>query len=154
MSTENKTAKAEASAKIINKISTKTIVGKIKAPESAEALYKVYGIATKVVHGETAFGAFVAFLGDFKAVNLKTNEVVRSGKCFLPDVAANMLQGALEHSDSGVEFGFVVNAEPADNQSGYQYTVSPLIESNAADPMSLLEKRLLSITDETTKAKK
>jgi len=139
-------------AQLIRKISTATVYGskmtvlkKTLTDESANhELYQVYGRARMIERGKSKFDASVneeeresdwkAFVGQFEAVNLDTGEVFQSGKCFLPDFAANIVAGQFDAEISNVEFAFTVQAQ-ADTQSatGYTYSVTPLLNTSPAN---------------------
>jgi hypothetical protein len=124
------------------KLSTKVIVGKVEKPEEETHLYNVYGIANSVITGESTFGAWVAFKGDFRAVDSDGN-TYQAGKVFLPVVASNLLEAAVNSGDGiGVEFAFAISVAPADNAVGYEYNVTPLIEAAETSPLLMLENRL------------
>jgi hypothetical protein len=132
---------------IIRKISTATVYGgrkdvlKKTLTDEAEIhdLYHVYGRARMIERGKSKFDAtgdeeeresdWKAFIGQFEAINLDTGEVFNSGKCFLPDFAANLVAGQFTGEVSNVEFAFTVQAKSDDSSAtGYVYSVRPLIE--------------------------
>ena len=132
---------------LVNKVSIASVVGKIGKPEAPQALMRVLGLATTYETGETQYGEFIAFKGSFEATNLMTGEVFRAGKCFLPDVAANLMSAQLAASSGetgfkGVQFAFEIGYKPSDTLIGYEYTVTPLIEIDAADPLTALRDQL------------
>jgi len=137
---------------LIKKISVKTVAGNIKKliaaqPEGEEKpvpFMRVYGVATRVETGESDYGVWKAFIGQFKAVNLLDGVEYSSGKLFLPDVAGDLLEGALGASEtSSVEFGFDLIAVPdTESNVGYVYQAEPLIEPAKDDTFSRLEKSL------------
>lgn len=132
---------------LVSKISSKTLCGKIAAPKTGKvSLYRVFGIAEKTSRGETTFGAFTCFHGSFKAavIDKETGEVktYRSGKCFLPDIAGNLLSAAVDANEGGVEFAFDIGVKPAENPMGYEYTVVPVIETRGDDPLEKLSASL------------
>lgn len=136
---------------LVSKISAKTVYGSvdIKALHTAKVekkIIRVIGLASGIKTGETSFGAFVAFTGNFKAINLDTNEEFRSGKVFLPNIAQNLLEGALAQTESdAVEFAFDIGVKPVQDRQGkdsYEYTVTPLMAAQDNDPLAALEGKL------------
>ena len=134
-------------AKLIKKISVGKVFGDKKAiaefiGKGEKAVMRVIGIAHKAIPGDGDMGPYVSFKGNFKAVNLLTGEEFRSGTCFLPDVAADIIEGAVMGSENGsVEFAFDIIAT-YDNSSavGYCYNADPLIKADENDPVAALEK--------------
>lgn len=139
-------AKAKTQIKLVSKLSMKSIFGNPRTAlpandkETSGPLVRIVGTVGSVKSGESNFGEWLAFIGQFQAVNLKTNEVFRSGKMFLPTVAQDMLLGAVQSVDSsGVEFAFDIGIMRDDEaQVGYQYVVVPLLEVSEADPCARL----------------
>lgn len=135
--------------KLLQKLSYKTVVGKVNRRELPEdksdlLVMRVIGQASKSITVNTDFGASIGFIGNFEATNVITGEVFRSGKMFLPPVAANLLDGAVAAANGGaVDFAFDIGVKEADNQIGYEYTASPLIEAGANDPISILKANLI-----------
>ncbi len=137
---------------LIKKISVKTVAGNIKnmiaaQPEGEEKpipVMRVYGVASRTATGESDNGSWTAFIGQFKAINLIDGTEHNSGKLFLPDVAGDLLEGALLASETNsVEFGFDIIAVPDDvSAPGYVYDAEPLIEPAKDDTFFRLEKNL------------
>ncbi len=137
---------------LIKKISVKTVAGNIKKmiaaqPEGEEKpipFMRVYGVATSVETGESDYGAWKAFIGQFKAINLLDGTEYNSGKLFLPNVAGDLLDGSLGASEiNNVEFGFDLIAVPdSESTVGYVYEAEPLIEPAKDDTFSRLERNL------------
>jgi len=135
---------------LIKKISVKTVAGNVKKMIAAQAegkaksipVMRVYGVATRMLTGEGDNGSWVAFIGQFKAVNLLDGVEYTSGKLFLPDVASDLLEGALGAAETNsVEFGFDVIVVPDESSgTGYVYQAEPLIEPEKDDTFSRLEK--------------
>lgn len=130
---------------LVNKISVKTVVGKIdkeiKEIKEETPIMRVIGIATKATPKNTNFGVSVEFKGRFKATNIKTGKEFVSGKMFLPRLAENLLEGEFVGGDTAneVKFGFTITVKPSDNTIGYEYGVQPLLKPTENDPLALLE---------------
>lgn len=154
---------------LLGKISVKSVYGSINVKELHEKnepkqIMRVLGVvnATKLI--TTNFGDSIAFIGNVKAINLETGQQFGSGKAFLPNIAANLVEGALNgENNNGIQFAFDVGVKPVmdrQNKPSYEYTVTPLMETQDNDPLSLLEKQIsektpLKLADKSadTKAK-
>lgn len=117
-------------------------VGVIKELVSEENpkvdLLKIVGITTGARPGQTDKGEYLRLLGDFRAVNMTTGETFQAASCILPSFISDSLGEALKQSQS-VEFAIMVGVKhAADAITGYEYTVTPLIESKPSDKMAAL----------------
>jgi hypothetical protein len=156
-------------ATLLKKISAKNIVNDLKAVARSvekdggvKEIYKILGIVTSLKTGESQYGQYVEFNGNFFATNCVTGEQFESGKCFLPDPLPGMIQSALANNDS-VEFALSVSIKRRDDLAiGYEYLVSPLVETRSADPLAHLKQAVLGAlpapvaeeAEEAPKAKK
>jgi hypothetical protein len=132
------------SAEILRKLTIKncglTVAGIKAAIEGLKngeqtPLLKVVGKTNTARPGQTTLGTFIAFGGDFFAINLKTGEQFKSAKCILPNFIAEQLESALKDSDS-VEFALEIGAKVNDTSvTGYEFTVRPLIEAKPTESM-------------------
>lgn len=132
---------------LIKKISIKTVLkARPAVPEKngeVNQIMDLIGIANGVQPGETDKGPYNRFIGSFQATNLKTGEVYRSGSCFMPDVAGNLILGALKGGASSVEFGFKIGVVKDDQSAtGYVYVAEPLMKPSENDPLELLNKKV------------
>lgn len=132
--------------KLTKKLSVKSVVGNIKlmvrdgAIKDGDQIMRVYGTASALATGTSDFGDWVGFKGNFKAINLITSEAFASGKLFLPDVAGDLLEGAVSGSDGAVEFGFDIAIEYDDQSAtGYIYTATPILEPAEDEALSRIE---------------
>jgi len=129
-----------SNATIIKKISPKAICGRIAKPEGKKAIARIFGIAHGTVTGTTQYGDFTGFKGTFGAINLDTGEEFASAKCFLPDVATDMIAAALaDEANETIQFAYDVMIDPADTEQGYVFSVKPVIEATHADPLAALK---------------
>ncbi len=71
-------------------------------------LADVYGVATKAKPGQSDYGGYVAFLGQFRAINLETKQVFESSKCILPRFIEEELYGALGDSGESANVTFAI----------------------------------------------
>lgn len=133
----------------VKKLSAKTIIGKIPVPKEGkyERLFTIIGSAESVRMGESNFGPWTAFLGEFEAVNIQTGEVFKGSQAFVPEPAESMIAAKLRETDeegkrahTSVEFAFEVGVKGiifADRET-YEYTVKPLVEAQQSDKLSAL----------------
>lgn len=144
---------------IITKISVASVFGKVKNafvfginPETKKnnetpdnpvvQVMRVYGNATGFEIKSGDLGDSFKFSGSFEAVNLSSGEVFKSSTCFLPATAAGLLAGALDGAQS-VQFGFDIAAKFREDVAiGYEYMITPLVDSSASDPLSMLAASL------------
>lgn len=137
---------------LLNKMAAKSIIGNVKSqlPRDAEkniemgvkvSLFRVYGVARGLKRGESNFGPWTAFTGDFEAVKVSTGEVFRSSQLFLPEVAELMLVGPVMDVKNvgGVQFAFDIGAKGEETSVGYQYTCDALLEVSDNDPLAALK---------------
>lgn len=134
---------------LLKKLSVKGVCGNIKAPAVGVTvdLMVVMGYAKTSEIKKTTFGDSVGFHGDFKGINVDTGEEFRSGTCYLPDVASDLLANALDSTDGAVEFGFTIGivgvaGRTPEEATKYEYRCAPMMEVSENDPMVLLEARL------------
>jgi len=105
----------------------------------------IVGKITGSKPGQTQFGEYVKFSGQFYGVNLDTGEAFEASTCLLPNFISDTLIGALDKSDE-VEFGIQVGISEANTDKGYAYTCRPLMESKPSEEM----QKLISIALSTT----
>lgn len=146
------------------KLSAKTIVGDVKkmikdgtlAPGAV--LYRAIGIADNMRTGQSAYGEWTAFSGDFEVTNMVTGEVLRGAE-FFPDkgfteALANRLRAAPGES---VEFALEVCIDISDDYpTGYAYVTRPIL-ADAHNRLGALRERVAALPApdaEAPKAKK
>jgi len=142
-----------AKMQLVSKLSLKQIIGKVdvKALHAADGeveLFNIGGTATGIKTGNTTFGEFTAFLGQFAAVRLTDGMVFRAGQLFLPTVAENFVKPTVEAAaGQPVEFGFIIGVKPLTKPSGelsYEYTVKPIVAPDTVDPLADMLAKLQS----------
>ena len=146
--------------KLVKKLSAKTVIGKVKEhlPKDEKggiikgvevALMRVIGLASGIKTGNSTYGEWTAFTGTFKAINLRTGEIIIGAtQLFVPEIVEGLLIEAVRGSDGNpVEVAFDIGAVGNDSEVGYEYTARPLFErvATASDPMAQLEARLPSL---------
>lgn len=142
---------------LLRKISRATVIGDNTAvmekclaeKEKIHALYQVYGFATgtrkdtdiekKEGDQRPGFGSWECLIGQFEAVNLLTGEISRSGQCFLPQFAIDMVSGQFGDGVDRVKFGFEIGAKfDATTPTKYTYQVAPLLDVAEDDPLKAI----------------
>mgnify|MGYP003395285132 CR=1 FL=1 len=131
-------------ASIISKISIGKIVGKMKAPTEKTYVMQVYGVANSSEKGISTIGEYTKLVGRFRATNLTTGEMFEAGECYLPNIALNLVLGALDGT-KGVEFAFNIGIYPAENPYGYEYCCDPLMDAAENDPLAIMSKKLAAL---------
>lgn len=152
MASKKGTAEVKAGeVEVQNKISAKTILGKVKRYEAATPLYVVIGIADGVRSGESDKGPWEGLTGQFEATVIAPDHA-NNGKrfygtqLFLPKsghelVAARLREYAKSESTAGqsVQFAYQVGFKPSEAAPiGYEYTVKPILKAGGADPLAQL----------------
>lgn len=135
------------SASLIKKISAKTIVGVVAAPEKATPLYTVMGIANGVKTGQSTYGEWIALTGQFEAMNLETGEAFAAPQVFLPEPLNGLIVAKVRTPDENgvtpsVRFAVEVGIKPSKSTMGYEYTVRELVDASENDPLADLRKAL------------
>lgn len=149
--------------KLVSKVSVKTVFGKIKTyPEvitnvidgvttqdtvlrsKEHGVMRVIGESRGYKTGNTAFGEFVAFIGQFRATNIETGEVFDGPNLFLPDVASGLMRAQHDNAEGPIQFAFDIGVKPASTPHGYEYTVTPLMAPSESDPLAVLAAKLLA----------
>ncbi|WWT37761.1 ssDNA binding protein [Enterobacteria phage PRDaquamarine] len=127
---------------IVSKLTLKTIGAQPKPHSVKEntALASIYGRVRGKKVGQSTFGDFIKFEGEFEGVNLATGEVFRSGALILPKVLESLLAGAVD-GENTVDFAVEVWAKPSEKgNTGYEYGIKPLIEPAASDELAQLRQ--------------
>jgi len=135
---------------LLKKLSIKGICGDIKAPAPGESreLVVIMGFARTSEIKKTTFGDSVGFHGDFKGIDVSTGEEFRSATCYLPDVASDLLENALDNGEGGaVSFGFRISVIGVKGRTEgevgkYEYRCVPLMEAAENDPLAALENQI------------
>lgn len=134
----------------LKKITTKEIVGDLKAPEGFTQLYWVYGAVTgaKEQKGKFKEKEFL-LLGRFEAVRVSDRQEFKSQRLYLPDAS---YQDALAHTvltptkDGEVvepEFAFMIGYDKhSKSPTGYAFTCEPMTDTRAQDRLANVKKLL------------
>lgn len=166
------------SAQIIRKISARHVIANVKyfVPKADKdgnvskdviPLYRIFGQASGIRKGESDNGPFTALTGRFEAVIVaadpETGEVDQktfaSPECFLPEPMNAMIADELDRRDANgkrevqsLEFAFEVGVKAAKTSVGYEYTCTPLIERQGADPLAAMREKIAALPPPKVKA--
>jgi hypothetical protein len=99
---------------------------------------KIVGVTTSAEPGQTPLGEYLKLKGQFTAINADTGEVFNAATCILPNFISDTLAEALKTSNE-VEFGVEIGARAKSSSvTGYEFTVTPLVEAKPSDAMQRL----------------
>lgn len=141
------TAKKEGSVTALRKLTSLTIMGeKTRRPATKEEyLYRITGTITGIKTGETQFGPWVGFKGNFVA-RRHDGTLFAAPSAFIPQPMQDMFEAAIltqeaEGLVASVQFGLDVSIIQADSSVGFEYKCVPVIEM-ASEGQSLLDSTL------------
>lgn len=161
-------AKATADEKpveILNKIVAKNIVkrsqlnyrkdgdGKVEN-EEPRLLYRIFGIAREVRHGDSNYGQWTAFIGSFEAVRFSDHQRFQAPQCFLQGASEGLLLDALKSAQKDdptavLGFSFDIGVKPSDKWitedkgNSYEYTVKTVLKTQQHDPLKELRELVM-----------
>lgn len=160
MAEETKPKAPKDKAEPLRKISTRTVLGSkdedvkgmilekvMKDKTKDHPLLRVWGVATRYKPGNSDFGAFLKFNGQFRALNIETGAVYRSAALLLPKFLEDELAGALGSMDAPKpsEFAIEIGAKyDKTSATSYVFTANSLVETSESDQMKQLESRIRS----------
>lgn len=156
---------------VIRKISARHVIANVKyyVPKADKdgnvskdviPLFRIFGQATGIRRGESDNGPFCALTGRFETVNVAADpetgevedKVFASPECFLPEPMNAMIADELDRKDANgkrevqsLEFAFEVGVKAAKTSVGYEYTCTPLIERQGADPLLALRAKVAEL---------
>lgn len=149
---------------LLRKITNKTVLGKefLEAkPKEPTDLYTLMGVINSYQPGQSEYGTFVKFKGDFVADVHVSGESYRAPNCIVPvpmdDVLATMYDKAVEEmvdKETGemppgkrpqVQFAVKIGYKPGDTPTGYEWTVTPLMEMQENDAITNLRQTLKAL---------
>ena len=148
---------------VLSKITIKGVCGNIddlaKTLKGPISLCTIIGVVRSFEETHSNYGLSYRFNGDFKAINMLTNEQYFSGSCFLPAIAESLVHGQLDPMGiNALQMAFTIGIKPANNKVNYEYTVKPLIQPAENNPLAALEKKISmgipSMVDTSTKPEK
>jgi hypothetical protein len=141
-------------AQLVKKITPAIISGGQVNPDmpspisSPRDLYDLFGIAVKTRTGHTDKGDWLQFVGDFEAIT-PDGEIFRAPRCHIPQPFEDMLYTQLMQVQAtdpkaSVQFAVRVSVVPPvkgkPSAVGYEYRVTPLVESRDTNPLQLLKE--------------
>jgi hypothetical protein len=130
---------------LLSKITVAAIGAQPKAKSLKEgeafSVCVIMGEATKSTVAQSNYGDFLKFNGNFVGVNMRTGERFRSAALILPQLVEHVLDTAITEAGGPVEFALEIGVKYSEKgNTGYVYTIKPLLEPSETDPM----ERLLS----------
>ena len=134
----------------LKKITTKEIVGELKAPTKFTQLYYVYGAVTgaKEQKGKFKDKEYV-LIGRFEAVRVSDRQEFKSQRLYLPDATYqdSLATLALTPTANGEvvepEFAFMIGYDVhAKSPTGYAFTCEPMTDTRAQDRLAAVKNLL------------
>lgn len=141
---------------LIRKITNKNILGDITVPEKPVTLYTLVGNVYGYEIGNTQYGDFIKFKGDFSATLMSNGQEFRSPCAIIPApmdmVIANLVDDAAlgiteTKAKVGCELGISVGVKPANTPTGYEWTVKTLIDVVPTDSLRLLKDKVMLLSN-------
>lgn len=129
----------------INKLgyTPKELRSLVEGEGGAAFIARIIGVAAKVYTGQSKYGAWMGFEGDFSAANGK-EEVFTSGAAYLPNNVAKGLKELLDAGQVEVPVNVDVFVEESDKSaSGYRYICRPILSEESQQRMNKLRNALL-----------
>lgn len=119
------------------------ILAKLEKNGGNQPLLDVYGVATKFKPGQSNYGEYIAFMGNFRAIRHSDKQVFHSGKVILPKMIEEGLWAAMGPEVNNVQFAFRIGCK-FDKKAAtkYVYTAESLTPPAENDPVATLEKQL------------
>lgn len=110
------------------------------------SLYRVFGTARDVKHGDSQYGEWTAFIGSFEAIRFADRQRFQAPQCFLQGASEGLLLDALlaarkEDASATVMFAFDIGVKPSqkwvteDKGNAYEYTVRTVLKTQQHDPL-------------------
>ena len=132
-------------ATLLKKIAPKNVMErKMKAPEKAEMLYTVFGIARTTRSGEGDNGPWTALVGNFEAVRTEDGAVFKGVQLFLPEPLNSIMADKLREEDvEEIQFAVNIGIKPSETPIGYEYTCETVVDADEADPLAQLRTQAL-----------
>jgi|NOAtaT_6_FD_contig_21_9652368_length_576_multi_3_in_0_out_0_2 hypothetical protein len=136
--------KTNMNFQIVRKISSKTVCGEIAAAKEPTDLFTVFGIVHGVKKIESQFSDEPdnCYIGDFEAVNLKSGEIFKGSKLYLPEPANTMLDTKVQAAQGQkTKFKYTIGVTaPTDkrNKAGYEFIANDLMAAVSDQEMDEL----------------
>lgn len=138
-------------AELLKKITTKLVVGErvtsADVKDGPIQLYGVIGICTGAKVGESQYGAWVGFTGQFEATRVKDGARFVAPVCFIPEPASSMMNAALDRAtknnqEPSIQFAFMIGAKKSTAAIGFEYTVEPVLAASQNDALEGLRTQI------------
>lgn len=138
-------------AELLKKITTKLVMdGRVTAADVAEKsihLYGVIGICTGSKVGESQYGAWMGFTGQFEATRYKDGARFVAPIAFIPEPASSMMAAALDRAsknnqEPSLQFAFIIGAKKSTAAIGFEYTVEPVLQASQNDALQGLRDQI------------
>jgi hypothetical protein len=125
-------------------LSSKVIVGtKIGAIKEETKLYSIVGIANGFKTGESAYGPWIAFKGNFEATRFSDGQTFKAPLAILPTEATGLVRAELDRTGGTVEFAYRISAKPSTVPGAtYTYHVDEVVPAGVSDPLAALRNAL------------
>ncbi len=123
---------------LVGKISARSVGVDVKTARlEAQECYTIIGFVDGIEEGlHPTNGEWTKLKGNFEATNSKTGEVFVSSSAFLPTIVNELVAAVIKQGGS-VRFAYRIGTRPVETPTGYEYTVSELIE---AAPVDVIEE--------------
>lgn len=142
--------------RILKKISVATAVSLpksfFKELKTETPIMRLFGLVRGYEIGNSQYGAFFKFKGEFHAIDLDTGEESVSSVAFLPSPVDELLSQQVDtikesgDKNAAVEFGFDISVTPDENSTvGFQYRINNLGETRLSDPMQAVAERMRAV---------
>jgi hypothetical protein len=141
----------QSQAELLKKITTKLVWGdKVNVTDVKEGsvqLYSIIGVCTGFKVGESPYGGWVGFTGQFEATRIKDQKKFIAPVAFIPEPASSMMLASVNRAlankeDPNIQFAFIIGAKKSTAAIGFEYTVEPVMEAAQNDVMADLRKRV------------
>jgi hypothetical protein len=151
---ESETTEQAAPASGRGSLLGKITVAAIDAQPKAKSLKEGEAYSVAVIMGEAAshsvaqsnYGEFTKFKGNFAAVNMRTGERFRSANLILPQIVEHVLSSAIDEAEGSVQFALEIGVKYSEKgNTGYVYTIKPLLEPSDSDPLKQLEDKVSTL---------
>jgi len=138
-------------ADLLKKITTKLVMGDrvtvMDVKDGPIHLYGVIGICTGSKVGESQYGAWIGFTGQFEATRYKDGARFIAPIAFIPEPASSMMAGALDRAaknnqEPSLQFAFIIGAKKSTAAIGFEYTVEPVLQASQNDALQALRDQI------------
>ncbi len=154
-------AKKEAEKFVIKKITNKDVLGDIQKPKKETVLYTVIGNILGYDIGNTTYGDYIKFKGDFVAILEDGSKEFRAPYVIIPtpmDLAlASSFDSALEAladpetgelpkgKRASCEMAVKIGYKPASTPTGYEWVLTPVIDVAPSSALESLKDKVLML---------